>query len=130
MEKFRTGWRRKRQAVHAAITATLLGALRREFLSMLEVAEDCWVARVHVGNEYRREERVYIWRLKRRLGGRRAGGPGMRAGCGPRLRLRRFHAGRGPHFPVSAPDCRYDGIWYTDQLLVEGCNERTLLGVI
>lgn len=33
----------------------LLRALRREFLSMLEVSEEVWVARVHVVNAYRKE---------------------------------------------------------------------------
>jgi len=48
----------------------LVGLSSWEVTSTLEVSEGVWVARVHVVNAYRREERDYQFVMEQRLGGR------------------------------------------------------------
>jgi hypothetical protein len=130
---------RFRRILYTPYYTTLLSLSDWELTSALEVSESQWVARVHVVNAYRREERDYSFFMEQRFGGKYDGcacdgvvrrqallcffGGGRRG-----ARARRWRAGMVDSVSCCpSPTCRF---WYTSKLLAEGCSAKTLYGVI
>lgn len=61
---------RFRRILYTPYYTTLLNLSEWEVTSTLEVSESQWVARVHVINGYRREERDYSFFMEQRFGGK------------------------------------------------------------
>lgn len=61
---------RFRRIFYTPYYVTLLNLSAWEVSSSLEVSDRLWVARVHVENSYRKEQRDYQFTMERRLGGR------------------------------------------------------------
>lgn len=65
-ERFRRIW-------YTKCYITLVNHSEHDLISSLEVSEDLWKARVHVENEYRKEEATYEFTFQRQLGGLKDG---------------------------------------------------------
>lgn len=61
---------RFRRILYTPYYYTLLNCSSWDFTSTLEVSESVWVARVHVVNSYRKEERDYQFTMEQRFGGK------------------------------------------------------------
>jgi len=66
-------WERFRRMFYTKPYSPLLCLTDWDFLSSLDVAEDLWRCRVHVFNEYRREDQLYEVTMRRLFGGPRDG---------------------------------------------------------
>jgi hypothetical protein len=86
---------RFRRIFYTKCYKTLLNHTESTVISSLEVAEDVWVVRVVVRNDWRKgEENTYSFTMKRRLGGYK------------------------------------DGMWFTQALNCDECDDKNMYGVI